>query len=252
MSKKVTQKAVKKAKTTVRKKAAKNLPIPKFKVGQLVQINDGITCSDIEVMPLGGWVGKIVDVGLYRSKPVYNIVWTKETLAAAHPIYSILADEYDLREDEYGGLREDEIHLYEGGPLRLADPGDTSRFQNRAFSPESDKDRLRMVFGIKPLGPIPGPDTKSLQVYWQFLSLKLAFPFKAVYMHDNQWGYKKIPFVCEKIDDPKTDGDDMHGLFCRGKRQDGSRIICPLRDVDPIGLTKDQKEIHTDYCEWMC
>lgn len=233
-------------------KTSKKLPEPKFSVGQLVQVNDGVLCADFDGLPLGGWVGKITKAGHYRGKAVYDLKWTRETLDAAHPIYETLAEEYNLHHDVYGGLREDELHLHQNGPTNLADPGDVSRFYERPLSPDTDRDRLRMVFGLKPLDPIPEADAELLQQYWQFLSKRLTFPFKAVYMQETEWSYRKKPFTCTQIDDPKNDGDDMHGLFCRGKRPDGSRLICPLRDVDPIGLPKDQQEILSDYCEWMC
>ena len=245
MSKK---KAAKKGKST--KKVPKELPPLKFKAGQLVQVNDGVLCADFESLPLGGWVGKVTEARYYRGKPVYDLAWTKETLAAAHPIYAILSDEHDLREDEYYGLREDELQPYEGAPLCLADPGDISRFQNRPLSPKSEKDRLRMVFGLKPLDPIPEVDSDSLRQYWRYLTQNITLPFKAYYVDQSGWDNKKIPFTCEKLDDPKDEGDEHYGLFCRGKRQNGSRLICPLNDVDPVGLPKEQKQILDDYCQW--
>ena len=235
------------------KKTPKNLPPLQFKVGQIVRVNDGVLCTDFESLPLGGWVGKITEARYYRGKAAYDLAWTKETLAVAHPIYALLADEHELRKDEYYGLKENELQFYDGTLICLTEPDDIRRFQDRPLSPNSEKDRLRMVFGLKPLDPIPEVDSDSLYQYWKYLTKKLTFPFKAVYIDEYEWDNKRIPFTCEKLDNPKDEkSDDRYGLFCRGKRKDGLRLICPLQDVEPVGLSKEEKQILDDYCQWMC
>ena len=230
-----------------REKRLNQCPKPKFGVGDLIQIKADVMDLNWPDLPLGGWVGRVNKVCREPGEPKYDVSWTKETLAAAHPIYGMLASEEILNPAEYEGICESEVLLYqEGTPIVLADPGDVSHYTDRPLSPDDFFDRLRMVFGLKALEEVPWSDEEgALERYYDYLSRHLTFPFEAKYIEIDC----ETAFTCEQLflPDDGSDGDEP-GIYCRGTDQNGHEMVCPLQDISV--KNNPQETLIDDYQEW--
>ena len=54
-----------------------------FRIGDKVRVRHGVLDNDYPDMPLGGWAGTISET----HDDTYLVRWSKETLAAIHPVY---------------------------------------------------------------------------------------------------------------------------------------------------------------------
>ena len=229
-----------------REKRLNQYPKPTFQVGNLIQIKDGVMDLNWPDLPVGGWVGRIDKVHRQAEGPKYDVTWTSETLAQAHPIYEMLANEELLNSAEYEGICESEAVLYqEGTPIILADPGDVTHYTDRPLSPDDFIDRIRMVFGLKALDDIPWPDEDdALERYHDYLTRQLTLPFEAQYTNIDP----EIAFTCEQLFLPDNINDREKGIFCRGTDQNGHAFECPLLDI--MVKNNPQEELIDDYQEW--
>ena len=229
-----------------REKRLNQCPKPTFQVGDLIQIKSGVMDLDWPDLPIGGWVGRIDKVHRLPEEPKYDVSWAPETLAAAHPIYEMLADNEMLNHGKYEGIRDSEAMLYqEGTPIVLADPGDVSHYTDRPLSPDDFFDRLRMVFGVKALETTPWlGDDGALERYYDYLTRQLILPFEAIQIIDDN----EMSMTCEQLFLPDNMDDREEGIFCRGTDQNGQEVECPLRDI----IVKDnpQKTLLKDYQIW--
>jgi uncharacterized protein YodC (DUF2158 family) len=81
----------------------------RFKVGDRVRVKPGIRDDDHPDMPLGGWAGKISEVG---KRGMYSVRWSPKTLASIHPICKkrsaidgTVLEEHWLGEDDLEPIR---------------------------------------------------------------------------------------------------------------------------------------------------
>jgi len=238
-------------------------PQPKFAVGNLVQVNNGVMDANWDDLPLGGWVGEITLVHREADGPKYDVRWTKETLEQAHPVYNALAELEGLRMDEYQKIDENDLHPFTGGPVVLTEPTDVSQYTDRPLDPTDRVDRLRMLFDTKPLEwfPMLGDgddedeeyDNRLLRRFYDHLTANLSFPFEAVYADRSSGKTVRRPFTVEKLIDPDvTDqaGLDVSlGLYCAGTDSSGELIEVPLQKVIPGDGTQEQ--LIKDYHSWI-
>ena len=233
-----------------REKRLNQYPKSQFEVGHLIQVKDGVMDLNWPDLPLGGWVGRVDKVHRQPDVPKYDVTWMPETLAQAHPIYEMLANDEILNPKEYEGLEESEVQSYQAGtPIALADPGDVTHYTDRPLSPDDFFDRLRMVFGVKALEVIPWSDEEgTLKRYYEYLTRHLSLPFEATFFLDDDDEEDEIALTCEQLCLPDDAGDKERGILCRGTGQDGHAIECPLQDI----MVKDnpQSELIKDYQEW--
>jgi hypothetical protein len=230
-----------------REKRLNQCPKPQFQVGDLIQVKEGVMDLDWPDLPIGGWVGRIDKAHRLLEEPKYDVTWTPETLAAAHPIYEMLAANEMLNHSQYEGIRESEALLYqEGIPILLADPGDVTHYTDRPLSSDDFIDRLRIVFGRKALETTPWlGDDGALECYYDYLIQQLTLPFEAMQIIDND---NETALTCEQLFLPDNADDREKGILCRGTDQNGHAVECPLQDV----MVKDspQKTLLMDYQIW--
>ena len=232
-----------------REKRLNQCPNPHFSIGDLVQVKDGVMDLNWPDLPLGGWVGRIDKTRRTVNGPKYDVTWTPETLADAHPIYQMLSDDELLNPAKYDDLLETDLILHqEGTPILLADPGDVTHYTDRPLSPDDFFDRLRMVFGLKALEEIPWPDANgAYERYLDYLSRHLTLPFEAEFFGEKKHG---TAFTCKQLFLPESVGydDDVNGIHCRGIDHEGNEIICSLFNIS----VKDgpHQELIEDYQDW--
>jgi hypothetical protein len=259
MPKKKRRRTISKKKLKEKRLAA--YPQPIHPVGSLVQVNDDVMDANWDDLPLGGWVGEVTKIHREKDEPKYDVRWSSETLTKCHPIYKQLAELEDLRIDEYQKIDEKDLHAFTGGAVTLVDPVDVSQYTDRPLDPEDHIDRLRMIFGTKPLDWFPmlgdGDDEEEdllLRRYYDYLSERLVVPFEATYV--NRRGgrvFSRSTFTVEKLIDPdvvKTKNwDDSQRLYCSGPDPDGNLLEVPLQKVACDAAPQNQ--LLDDYRSWI-
>ena len=157
-----------------RKKAQKPAASAKFKVGDKVRVKHGVNDVDYPDIPLGGWAGMVCKP---QGQGYYDVRWSKETLAAMHPVIKKRCEKDDL-DLEVCGFAEDELEPDLGGPLDREQP---TEITTKPLSPKDEDDRVRMVFGLTSNDPLPDVDDKTLFAYHRYLAANLTFPIEAEY-----------------------------------------------------------------------
>ena len=240
---------------------AANYPRPKYSVGNLIQVNDDIMDYDWDDLPLGGWVGKITEIHREQDGPKYDVDWSDETVAKCHPIYEKLAEREGWVFGKYTKLAEKEIHAFTTGEVVLVDPGDVSRYTDRPLDPEDHTDRIRMIFGTKPLEWFPMLDdneesnTRLLKQYYDYLSEHLPLPFEATYVQRNRGRLvSKQAFVVKALINPdivkaENRDDGCIGLCCTGLDATGNLLEVPLQQIDCENMP--HKQLLDDYRSWL-
>ena len=117
-------------------------PAPaKFRVGDRVRVKHGIRDTDYPDMPLGGWAGTVSEA---RKDGMVTVRWSRETLAAIHPVFKKRCERDGMELEEYW-LGEDDLEPDAGGPLDIELP---TEIATKPLSPKDQEDRVRMVFGL--------------------------------------------------------------------------------------------------------
>ena len=239
-----------------------NYPQPVYAVGDYIQVNDDVMDFDWNDLPLGGWVGKVTEVHREPEGSKYDVLWSEETLEKCHPIYKTLAEYEGLQFGTYTQLSEEDIHAFAGGEVVLVDPVDVSQYTDRPLDPDDHCDRLRMIFGTKPMEWFPGiggdkaENIRLLRRYYEHLLEHLVFPFKATYVkrHDNGFQSTLYAFTAEKLVDPDVirrvgNHDNPDRLYCSGTDAEGKLLEVPLQHV--VCDEEPQKQLLDDHCSWI-
>lgn len=233
-------------------------PQPVFSIGDIVQVNDDVMDANWTDLPIGGWVGEITKIHRKEDEPEYDLIWTEETLKKSNPIFEQLASLEDFKWNEYQNLLESELHLFPGGSFTLVEPGDISNYTDRPLDSATCEDRLRMIFGTKPLEwfPMPGEndeeDERLLRIYHDYLSQQLVFPFKAEYIKYGNGRKVKLPFTVEKLIDLdliQADEDEYLNIYCSGTDPHGKLIETKLQKISVGNIP--QKQLLNDYRFWI-
>jgi len=167
-----------------------------------------------------------------------------------------------LRVDEYAGLVEAYLQLYDGGPIVLAEPENATRYTDRPLDPTDEADRLRMVFDTKPLEwfPMLGDDgednehdDKLLRRYYDYLATNMPFPFAAAYVDRSSGKPVRCPFTVEKLIDPdvvdQANWNGPLGLYCSGADPNGKLIETSLQNI--VCDNNPPKQFIEDYRSWI-
>jgi len=257
MLKKKRRRTISRKKLKEKRRAA--YPRPLYSIGNLVQVNDDVMDYNWDDLPLGGWVGEITKVQRDEDGPKYEVRWTPETLEKCHPIYKTLAELEGLRVDEYEGLDEENLHAFAGGDVVLVDPVDVSQYTDRPLDPEDHVDRLRVIFGTKPLEWFPmlgdegEDDDRLLKVYYEYLAEHLVLPFEAVYVDRSSGRPVRQAFTVEKLIDPDVakpmSSDGPTGLYCSGIDSAGQLLEVPLQRI--VGDNIPQEQLLDDFRTWV-
>jgi len=149
----------------------------RFAVGDRVRAKRGMVHSQYPDIPLGGWVGTVTQIA-WLIPIGYEIRWSEETLAAAHPVYG-----KRCRRDE----ENPESHWLDEGemePDSTERPVEMERPTNLVVKPlsaDDEGDRIRMVFGLTGDDPLPAVNDETEQQYLEYLKAHLTFPFEATH-----------------------------------------------------------------------
>jgi hypothetical protein len=153
------------------------MPAAHFAKNDRVQVKRGVVHSEYPDIPLGGWVGTVT--GVTWLIPVsYEIRWTEQTLAAAHPVYLKRCQRDDAR-PRLHWLDEGQVEAVSAEqPAEMEQP---ANLVTKPLSTDSQGDRIRMVFGLTSNDPLPRWDLETDGQYREFLAAHLTFPFDATY-----------------------------------------------------------------------
>jgi len=228
-----------------RKKARESDFSPKFKVGDKVRVKHGVKDVDYPDMPLGGWAGTVIEVS---GSDTFTIRWSKETLAAIHPVFKKRCEKEGLDLEEYV-LTGDDLEPDSGGPLKIVQP---TKITSKPLSPKDEDDRIRMVFGLTSNDPLPEVNDETLETYRDYLATRLSFPFEAEHTPEKGPMFRRSSLVkVTGLGDPDDDPpyiDEMHGLLCDA-RTDRGQVVVPVGELE-VPKGKPNRQLIRDYCYW--
>ena len=202
-------------------------PVVMFQSGDKVRVKHGIMDTDYPDMPLGGWAGTIAKI---HDNGMYTVRWSRETLAAIHPVFKKRCEKDGLVLEQYF-LSADDLEHDAGGPLNIEQP---TAIITKPLSPKDQDDRIRMVFELTSNDPLPVVDKATLEVYHQYLAKNLVLPFSVE--HAVKYGNQERVTVIGLGDscvEPMF--DEMYGVFCEARR---NGQVVPI----PLGLLKNVKD----------
>ncbi len=151
-----------------------------FAVGDRIRTRRGVLHSQYPDIPLGGWVGTVTQIA-WLIPISYEVQWTEETLAAAHPVYAKRCRRDDANPEVYW-LDEEEMEPDANNePVEMEQP---TNLIVRPLSADDQDDRIRMVFGLTSDDALPTMGDEAEQQYWDYLKAHLTFPFNASYWSD--------------------------------------------------------------------
>jgi len=228
-----------------RKRAQESDFSPTFKVGDKVRVKHGVKDVDYPDMPMGGWAGMVIEID---GSNTFTIRWSKETLAAIHPIFKKRCEKDGLDLEEYA-LTGDDLELGTGGPLEVEQP---TEIKTKPLSPKDEDDRIRMVFGLTSNDPLPEVDDDTLETYRDYVVSHLSFPFEAEHTPEKGPMFRRSTTVkVVGLGDPDEEPpyiDEMYGLLCDALT-DQRKVVVPLGELE-VPKGKPNRQLIRDYCYW--
>jgi len=223
---------------TKKKRKSKSPTITTFKIGHKVRVKHGITDVEYPDMPMGGWAGTISEI---HEDGNYTVRWSRETLAAIHPVFKKRCERDGMVLEEYW-LGDDDLEADAGGPLEIEHP---KEIKTKPLSPKDQDDRIRMIFDLTSNDPLPDVDDETLEAYHEYLSKNLVFPFRAE--HGAEYGHPepvKVIGLGDPDDEPMV--DDMYGILCEA-RMEGHVVTLPMGELEDANRNR---QLLRDYCYW--
>jgi hypothetical protein len=191
----------------------------RFKVGQHVRVRQGTRDEDYSDISLGGWAGTVIEI---HRHGMYSVQWSRETLAAIHPIYRRRCAIDGMMAEEYY-LREDDLEPDPGGPLAIEQP---TQIAARRLSPEKQADRVRIVFGRSGDEFLPNVDNDSLETYYDYLEEHLSLPVQAKPSSLDDFYYTASQRIVTVVGlDREIAWDDDEGIMCEIRAADGEEVV---------------------------
>ncbi len=206
-----------------------------------MRVKSGVGHPDFDYIPLGGWLGKVIDI----EDDERYVQWSKATLEAAPAVYRHKCERFDF---DWTGmwLGEEDLEADPGEPLSIGQP---KKFGHAPTSVNAQEERIRAVFGLGKADAIPDVDEHTLLVFYKHLTAQPLFPFDA--MHTAEPSPLGIIRSCIKvleIIDPGKYPDERFALFCKARR--GRRKIeLPLANVE-ADKTDPRVQVFDDYAYW--
>jgi hypothetical protein len=185
---------------------------PRFAVGDVVRVRAGAEDEDWDDLPLGGWVGRVIE---RDEGGMLCVTWTEETLLQVHPVYFARCQREGLDAKRYF-LEEDDLEPYDGAPVAVEQP---TSIVSRPLNPDDVEDRVRAALGLTSRDDeLWSPCYETLCQYSRYLQERLSFPFAAtlrfnVNDHPPAGGLLVLRLL---------DADDQHeryGLMCEARRE---------------------------------
>ena len=227
-----------------RKKKRKPPAPAKFAVGDQVRVKHGIRDTDYPDMPLGGWTGTVAEV---HDNGMYTVRWSRETLAAVHPVFKKRCERDGMESEEYW-LGEDDLEADPGGPPEIEHP---KEIKTKPLSPKDQDDRIRMVFGLTSNDPLPDVEQDTLEAYHEYLSENLVFPFEAEHTSESgPFSSRTMQVKVIGLGDPDEEPmiDEMYGILCEA-RHERRVVTLPLGELE-IRKGKPNRQMVEDYSYW--
>ena len=208
-----------------------------------MRVKHGFTDVDYSDMPLGGWAGIITEV---QGADTFTVRWSRETLAAIHLVFKKRCEIDGIDPEEYVLVGED-LEFDPGGPLEIEQP---TEITTRSLSAKDEDDRIRMVFDLTSNDPLPDVEDETLEIYHEYLSKNLVFPFEAE--HSSQTGPFSSRTIRVKViglgdpDEPMI--EDMYGILCEA-RHERRLVTLPLGELE-VKKGKPNRQLVEDYSYW--
>jgi uncharacterized protein YodC (DUF2158 family) len=226
------------------KRKPKKPVVTRFKVGDKVRVKKGVMDVEYPDMPMGGWAGTISEI---RKDGMYTIRWSRETLAAIHPVFKKRCERDGMVLEEYW-LGDNDLEPDEGGPVNIEHP---KEIKTKPLSPRDQDDRVRMILGLTSNDPLPDVDNETLETYRKHLAEKLEFPFEAE--HTSETGpfssrtiQVKVIGVGDPDDEPMV--DDMYGILCEARHE--RRVVTLALGELEVKKGKPNRQLIQDYSYW--
>ena len=213
-------------------------PSTKFHIGDLVRVKHGVADIDYPDIPMGGWVGRISEVGGGSCL----IRWSTETLENVHPVYR------NRCERDGGDFRQYWVNVtdLEPAPIEPLEMEQPTAIVTRPLSPDNQQDRICVVFGLTSDDLLPCHSEATELTYLYYLKRNLTFPF---------------PARCfDPIENRKRDVT-VTGFCDDLPLEDGFRVVCEVLDGGKKGrmpLSKLEVEpgnpnyqMVDDYIAWL-
>jgi len=150
-------------------------PGASFPVGSLVRVKHNTPDPDYPDIPLGGWVGEVTDIDESTNPPLYEILWSDDTIDAMPEVYVFRCERDDM-EVESCTLPESVLEIAPDGPVHLQQPTD---LKPRPLNLEDPLDRARDVLALTSDDELPEMDPGSLRAWREALTGQLKFPWSA-------------------------------------------------------------------------
>lgn len=118
------------------------------------------------------------------------------------------------------------------------------------FSPISQDDRVRAVFGLVDDTPLPSVSEATLAAYYDYLCTHLSLPFEGLYCQSGGAMRQLIHYllVTEVLDPRRVRNRNLQGLVCRAQSHKETLEI-PLIE---FGVREDNQncQLMDDYAYW--
>jgi hypothetical protein len=155
---------------------------------------------------------------------MYNVRWSRETLASIHPICKKRSI-FDKTVLEEYWLSEDDLEPDPGGPPAIEQP---THITPRPLSAEDQGDRVRMVFGLTSDDFLPAVDGDSLETYYDHLAQELSLPVEARYCSPKEI-FSPSPSLLRSVVvaslDREVAWDEDQGILCRIRTAGGEEVV---------------------------
>ena len=219
----------------------------RFDVGSAVRVKAGTRDPNYPDIPIGGWMGTVVEVEHERGQPSYEVEWNQATLDQIPPVYRKRCDRDDFLVERMW-LDEIDLEPDTGEPVSIEQPTD---IVTRPLSKHDRDDRIRAVFELTSDDPLPAISEENLLKYYQHLKTHLAFPFQARYHHLEVELLEVTRYTATMTKlAPPEDCNDEEGVICEGK-EDGDPVELPLFEIEVIG-NHPNRQLVEDYSYWFC
>ncbi len=199
----------------------------RFAVGDRVRTKPGVMHGQYPDIPLGGWVGTITKIA-WLVPLSYEVRWTDETLAAAHPVYGKRCRRDDDAPETYWL---DEGDLDADCPERPVEMEQPANLIVKPLSAEDQDDRIRMVFGLTSDDRLPTTGDETQQQYLDYLKAHLTFPFNATYWSLTPDAQAEKHGVVVGFASPSPI-DTVRGPMCEVRREDKTEPVA-LDSLEP-------------------
>ena len=220
-------------------------PAPaKFKVGDRVRVKHGIQDTNYPDIHLGGWAGAISDA---HKNGMVIVRWSRETLAAIHPVLKKRCEKDGLELEEYW-LGEGDLEPDTGGPLDIEQPREIT---TKPLSPEDQDDRVRTVFDLTSNDPLPDVEQDTLEAYHDCLSKNLVFPFEAEHASETgPFSSRTMQVKVIGLGDPDEEPmiDETYGILCEA-RHERRLVTLALGEIE-VRKSKLNRQMVEDYSYW--